>query len=109
MKQLEVLVLDWNKLTSVPSCIGELILLKQLLLENSPELTWVPLSLFGLQNLNDFSLFRSNINSTELLYHNLPDDIYLDDTAAIDRWLNETFYWMQFNPILFHANSKTAL
>ena len=95
LTQLSILRFQWNDIKSVPHCISDLVLLKQLLIDSAFELEDVPMSIFNLPNLYELSLFQSSISYESLIAYNLPDYIAANDTFSVMEWLNstDTFGW----------------
>eukprot|EP01084_Bolivina_argentea_P182215 314615_1 len=107
LKKLEILQFQWNTIESIPHCISELTLLKQLLVDATFTLSKIPLSIFNLPMLYDLSLFKGDISVESLLAYNMQNNVSTD-VHELDLWFNNTFYWntnnatnywLQVNPI----------
>eukprot|EP01084_Bolivina_argentea_P093119 167505_1 len=100
------------KIETIPHCISNLKLLNALFIDSSYELINIPLSIFNLPNVFELSFYNGNINYNNLLSYNLPNNISINNTYAINKYFDDTFYWnnntnywLVFNPICNNINN----
>eukprot|EP01083_Nonionella_stella_P194517 717417_1 len=105
MTNLEILQFRWNihlEVTSVPHCISNLRSLKQLSIDGEIHLVDVPLSMFGLPQLLELTLFHASVSYDTLIEYNVDtnDSNQINDWLDTNfKWNEDTVYWLQRNPI----------
>ena len=105
---LNLQILEVTRAMSIdvlPKCLVKLKEMKVFAIDTS-YLTYIPLGIFGLPELIEFSLFDSNISIHSLLEYNLPDDMDPDNISAVNIWFDDNFeynkkaiFWLQSNDI----------
>ena len=108
LNQLEVLRLDRNYIEEMPECIGDLVLLRQLYINSNLKLIAVPLSVFNLTQLVEFSISFTDISYFSLLNYNTLSNMSINDTDSIDQWFDTEFMWNNINQTTYSL-LKTAI
>ena len=106
LNDLRILRISYENIVSIPHCLSNLNQLEVIWIDITLLLTDVPISIFNLPNLIEFSLFNGLVSYQSLIEYNLPEDIW-NDTDAVNQWFDDYFefdivrtdYWFSLHPL----------
>merc|ERR1712130_96540 len=82
LRELEVLHIEFEQISSIPKCIGDLPGIRAIWIDICPFLSAVPLAMFSLPTLVELSVYSGSIDMQSLIEFNVPDAI-VNDTDAV--------------------------
>ena len=116
MKRLESLrIIGEQSIETIPRCVSRLQSLMIIVIDTC-EVRDLPLGIFNMDNLVEFSLYDSFVDWEGVLEYNLADSVNTSNSAAVEMWFHDNFdfnqntvFYLQRNPIcseLNHAYKK---